>query len=106
MIRARLQAQAVEGIAKAMLPFDTNVVPVRCVSTALTHFLVDEPFRTGIKMLESDGCRGLLRGEAGEETNEDKDRCFHVFLVQLDVRFSAGTGPTRQSGAPIRRAGR
>jgi hypothetical protein len=103
MIRARLQAQAVEGIAKAMLPFDTNVIAVRSVSTALTHFLVDEAFRTGRKMLESDGCRGLLRGEAGEETNQHNDRRFHVFLVQLDVRFSAEPArhadPTRQSNA-------
>jgi len=68
---AWLQAQAVKGVAKAMLPFDTNIVAVRCVSSAFAHFFVDEAFRTGSKMLESDGCRGLLRRQAGDATNDD-----------------------------------
>jgi hypothetical protein len=105
-----LQTHAVEGIAKAMLPCDTDIVTARYVGTAFTYLFLDDALRTGSEVLpESNGCRGLLSCHSNEETREDNDGHSHVFLISPDlhafVTFEASSGtdaPQPTAAAPPR----
>jgi hypothetical protein len=106
-----LQAHAVEGIAKAMLPCGTDIVAARYVGTAFTYLFLDDALRARRKVLpESNSCRGLLSCHSNKETREDNDGHSHVLLISPDLHafviFEASSGtdaPQPTTAAPPRR---